>query len=108
MFVVMNRIPVNPDFGQAFIERFQDRASLVDRMPGFVSFRLMKPVAPDDPFVVMTVWEDEASFVAWTESDEFRQGHAKTGKLPPEAFLAHPKLEKFEMISEAMAGEILS
>ncbi len=107
MFVVMNRISVNPDFNDAFIERFGDRASLVDKMPGFVSFQLMQPVSPDDPFIVMTVWADKAAFDAWTESDAFKQGHAQAGQLPPEAFRGRPVLESFEMITNARAGEIL-
>jgi heme-degrading monooxygenase HmoA len=107
MFVVMNRISVNPDYNDAFVERFSDRASLVDRMPGFVSFQLMQPIAPDDPFIVMTVWQDEAAFDAWTESDEFKQGHARAGQLPPEAFRGRPVLESYQVISDAQAGEIL-
>jgi heme-degrading monooxygenase HmoA len=108
MFVVMNRIPVNPEYNEAFIERFQDRAVLVDRMPGFVSFQLLQPAGPDQPFVVMTVWESQEHFEAWTRSDEFKQGHAQSGQLPQEAFLTHPKLETFDVVINARHGEILA
>jgi len=106
MIAVMNRIPVNPDYSDAFEERFSDRAALVDGMDGFVSFRLLKPRQPEDPYIVMTIWESHAHFVAWTESDEFKEGHARAGRLPHEAFLGHPKIEIMEIIQEAKKGEI--
>ena len=107
MFVVMNRIPVNPEYNDAFIERFQDRAALVDNMPGFVSFNLLSPVTEGAPFVVETWWESKEHFERWTESDEFKQGHAQAGRLPREAYLGHPKLETFEVVTAAARGEIL-
>ncbi|MEM7031106.1 MAG: antibiotic biosynthesis monooxygenase [Chloroflexota bacterium] len=107
MFVVMNRIPVNPEYAEAFVARFKDRASLVDNMPGFVDFRLLHPANEDDPFVVETTWESKADFKNWTQSEEFKKGHAQAGRLPNEAFLGHPKLETFEVIQAAKRGEIL-
>jgi heme-degrading monooxygenase HmoA len=107
MIVVCNRIPVNPQHAAAFEDRFADRASLVDGMPGFVSFQLLRPQNDGDPYVVMTFWETEAAFRAWTESDEFKEGHARSGSLPPETFLGHPKIEMYEVIqSTASIGRL--
>lgn len=107
MVVVMNRIPVVPEYAEAFEERFKDRAALVDRMPGFVSFRLLRPVKDGAPFVVETLWESKEHFENWTQSEEFKQGHARTGRLPKEAFSGHPKLELFEVVQSAKRGEVL-
>jgi heme oxygenase (mycobilin-producing) len=98
MIAVCNRIPVNPEHAAAFEERFADRASLVDGMPGFISFQLLRPRAEDDPYIVMTFWESEQDYIAWTESDAFKEGHARSGTLPKEAFLGHPRLEIYEII----------
>lgn len=98
MIVVCNRIPVNPEHGDAFEQTFKDRASLVDQMDGFISFQLLRPGNPEDPYVVMTFWESRAHYEAWINSDEFKQGHARSGTLPKETFLGHPKLELFEVI----------
>ena len=62
MVIVMNRIAVEPDFADAFEDRFKDRAALVDRMPGFVSFRLLRPATEGAPFVVETHWECREDF----------------------------------------------
>lgn len=107
MIAVMNRIPVNPDHAEAFEARFSDRAALVDGMDGFVAFRLMRPSNPGDPYIVMTFWESQTHFDTWTQSAEFKEGHARAGQLPKEAFLGHPKVEVMEIIQEAVAGRIL-
>jgi heme-degrading monooxygenase HmoA len=98
MIVTCNRIPVNPDYHEAFEARFAGRANLVDGMPGFIAFNLLRPTKPGDPYVVMTFWESEAAFKNWTESEEFKEGHARSGALPREAFEGHPKIEVHEVI----------
>lgn len=57
---------------------------------------------------MMTIWETHDHFLAWTESDEFKEGHARAGRLPHEAFRGHPKIEIMDIIQEAQKGEILS
>ena len=98
MFVVMNRIPVNPDYADQFEERFTNRVREVDKMPGFVRNQVLRPAKPDDPYIILTVWQSEADFETWVNSDAFKKGHAKSGTLPPETFRGHGKLESFEII----------
>ena len=98
MFVVMNRIPVNPDYVGQFEERFANRAREVDKMPGFVRNQVLRPKNPDDPYIVLTVWQSQADFEAWVNSESFRKGHAKSGTLPRGAFKGQSKLESFEVI----------
>ena len=101
MFVVMNRISVNPDYTEQFEERFRNRAGEVDKMKGFVRNQVLRPDNLDDPYIVLTYWESKADFEAWVNSDAFRQGHARSGTLPPEAFRGHSKLESFEVILDS-------
>ena len=101
MFVTCNRIPVNPEHAAAFEERFGSRAGQVDQMPGFVSFHLLKPKNPTDPYVVMTFWESEAHFKAWTESPAFREGHGRSSTLPPDTFAGRPVLELYDVVEPA-------
>jgi heme-degrading monooxygenase HmoA len=96
MFIVMNRIAVNPAYAAAFEERFRNRAAEVDKMPGFIRNLVLRPVAPDDPYVVMTMWQSREAFEAWTQSDAFRKGHARSGTLPADAFRGPSRLETFE------------
>ena len=98
MITVANRIYVNPDHAEAFEERFKNRASLVDGMPGFVSYQLWRPQTDGAPYVVLTTWESQAAFEAWTQSDAFRHGHARSGTLPKDTFSRPSQMEMHEII----------
>lgn len=100
MIIVANRIYVHPDHTAAFEERFLNRASMVDQMPGFVAYQLLRPVQPEDPYIVMTTWESQAAFEAWTSSDAFKQGHARSGTLPEGTFTQPNKMEIHEIIQK--------
>ncbi len=102
MFVVMNRIPVNPEYAAQFEDRFRNRAGAVDQMPGFVRNQVLRPANPDDPYIVLTTWRSKADFDNWVNSEAFQQGHARSGTLPPEAFRGRPKLENFEVILDSV------
>jgi heme oxygenase (mycobilin-producing) len=100
MIVTSNRIFVNPDHAEAFEKVFRERAGLVDGMPGFISFQLLRPTQAGDPYIVMTIWESMEHFHAWTNSAEFKQGHGRSGTLPPETFAGPSKIELHEVIQQ--------
>jgi heme-degrading monooxygenase HmoA len=106
MITTANRIFVNPDYAAQFEENFRNRAGLVDRMPGFVSNQLLRPVNPGDPYIVLTVWESRAQFEAWVRSDAFREGHARSGSLPKETFSAPSKLELHEIVLDTSRPDL--
>jgi len=106
MITVANRLFVDPAFASQFESRFRDRAGLVDHMPGFISNQVLRPVNPGDPYVVLTWWESREDFKAWTTSDEFRQGHARSGTLPAEAFTAPNKLEIHEVFQDSSRPDL--
>ncbi|MBZ9753051.1 antibiotic biosynthesis monooxygenase [Deinococcus sp. HMF7620] len=97
MLTVMNRIRVHPDYADAFEERFRTRAGLVDTMPGFIRNEVLRPAQPGKPYIVLTYWESREAFEAWTTSDAFKQGHARSGSLPKEAFDGPSELEIHEV-----------
>lgn len=101
MFVVSNRIMVNPGFEDAFAERFRQRAGQVEKQPGFVSLQVLKPAREGAPWVVMTHWQDKAAFEAWVESEDFKLAHREQS-LPKETFGSGGGLEMHEV--EIQAG----
>jgi phosphonatase-like hydrolase len=64
--------------GAELEKRFAARAGEVDGMPGFEEFMLLRPVAGDSRYFVVTRWETEEAFQAWRTSREFQQQHANT------------------------------
>lgn len=101
MITVSNRIPVHPDHAAAFEARFQERSGLVDTMPGFVAYRLLRPAKPDQPYIVLTFWESEDHFRAWTSSEEFREQHRSERTLSAEAFTGPVQLEIHQVVQES-------
>jgi len=91
MIVVTNRIQVAEGQEEAFEQRFRGRAGLVEGMPGFIRLQILRPLK-SDYYLVVTWWESEAAFLAWTESPQFREAHRNR---PPKEMLAGPNV--FEM-----------
>lgn len=91
MIVVSNRIPVAKGHEREFEARFEGRAGLVEKMPGFIRLEVLKPIK-SEYYVVLTYWESPEAFQAWTESKEFAEAH----KMRPRAeIFAGPNV--FEM-----------
>ncbi len=63
--VKINAITVPPQAGPELEKRFAARAHTVDGADGFLGFQLLRPVAGDDRYFVVTHWRDEESFAAW-------------------------------------------
>ena len=92
-FVAINTIACEPSYIARFEELFQTRARAIDRLPGFIRMQVLRPSADGEPYLVVSEWANEASFQAWTASDEFRQGHRRAfedvaearrrGEVPP-------------------------
>jgi heme-degrading monooxygenase HmoA len=106
MITVANRIFVNPDYAEAFEERFRNRARKVDTMPGFLFNQVLRPSMAGQPYVVLTFWETYEAFEAWTKSDAFREGHAKSGTLPKEAFSGGNVLEIHQVIQDSRTPDL--
>ncbi|MFA0752579.1 MAG: hypothetical protein IMHGJWDQ_000333 [Candidatus Fervidibacter sp.] len=79
MVVAMFYVEVAEEHQEQFIEGFRHRAKLVDTMPGFRGFELLRHRDQPNKFLVVTRWERYEDFVAWTESEQFRQAHERGG-----------------------------
>jgi heme-degrading monooxygenase HmoA len=78
----------------------------LDKVPGFVEFHLLKgPEAADHTlYASHTVWENRATFEAWTKSEAFRAAHHKAGDNKP-VYLGHPEFEGFEVCQTVGRGK---
>lgn len=100
MITVANRIFVNPTHAELFETNFHSRARLVDKMKGFISNQLLRPVRVDDPYIVLTRWESKADFEAWMQSEAFTKGHARMNTYPSDMFTRPSQYELHEVISD--------
>ncbi len=99
MFVAMNRFRVVPGSEEAFEEVWRSRKSRLDELDGFVDFHLLRGPSREDHtlYASHTIWQDEAAFVAWTRSEQFRASHRGAGANKP-LYLGHPEFEGFTSV----------
>lgn len=73
-FIACNNIPVSDEGRPVFEYGFTNRAHLIEKEPGFIALRVLRPLS-SDTYVVMTVWDDEKSYRAWKKSKSFNEAH---------------------------------
>lgn len=81
-FFVFNNIPVTEEGRPIFEHRFKNRAGAIENEPGYVAFRVLRPL-DSDTYVVLTEWESPVYFEKWKESQAFSKAHSKPEGAPP-------------------------
>lgn len=99
MYVAMNRFRVVKDQTGAFEEVWRSRRTRLDEMPGFIAFHLLRgPEAEDHVlYASHSLWADEAHFLAWTRSEQFRESHRNAGQNRA-LYLGSPDFEGFTTV----------
>jgi heme-degrading monooxygenase HmoA len=69
MIAVVNSLPVKERAAGRIVERFAESRGHVQRFPGFVSMEVMRS-EEDGEVLVVTRWQNRASFDAWVRSEE--------------------------------------
>jgi heme-degrading monooxygenase HmoA len=92
-FVAINYIDCQEDYIQRFEELFATRAGAIDTMPGFNHMHVLKPKESGGSYLVVSYWDSEEHFKAWTTSPAFLEGHKRAfadmakareeGRTPP-------------------------
>ena len=106
MITVANRLYVKPEYADQFETVFRERAGLVDKMPGFISNLVLRPVNEGQPYVVLTTWNSRQDLMNWIRSEAFTEGHAKSGTLPKDAYFQQNELELNEVIQDSSRPEL--
>ena len=79
--VKINAIEVPEGSGHELEARFAARRHAVDGEPGFEGFQLLRPVAGEKRYFVVTTWATEEDFAAWRDGNA-RQAHAGQDRKP--------------------------
>jgi heme-degrading monooxygenase HmoA len=74
MIVVMVRIPASGEGADGMVERFRNRAGLVDKEPGFLGFELLKG---EDELISVTRWATRADLDRWMSSGANAEAHRR-------------------------------
>ena len=73
--VKINAISVPEGAGPELEKRFAARKQAIDSQPGFEGFQLLRPVAGEDRYFVVTRWADEESYNAWRDAEKASGTH---------------------------------
>ncbi len=76
-FVAINFLSCQPEYVERFETLFKSRAHAIDRLPGFIRMHVLKPQREGEAYLVVSHWNDQASFDAWRKSPEFLEGHKR-------------------------------
>lgn len=76
-YFVFNNIPVTDEGSPIFEHRFLQRSGSINSQPGFVAFRLLRPLG-SNTYIVLTQWKDEADYHRWETSQSFQEIHTTT------------------------------
>jgi heme-degrading monooxygenase HmoA len=76
VYVVVNRIRVEPTRADEFAETFAESMSHLEGVPGLERSTLLAPSTPDGAFLAMMQFDTRESFVAWKHSESFALAHA--------------------------------
>ena len=76
-FVAVNFISCKPHYRERFEELFGSRAHAIDRLPGFRNMNVLRPKKEEDNYLIVSYWDNEENFKAWTGSPEFIEGHKR-------------------------------
>lgn len=76
-FVAVNYIRCRPEYRPRFEELFSTRAKAIDTLPGFLNMHVLKPRKDDEEYLIVSYWESEEAFSAWTKSEAFLEGHKR-------------------------------
>lgn len=97
MLIVINQLSVKPEFLDEVESAFLENVVGIEKQPGFVSFRFLRPLEPaTTPCQVVVEWADAAAFDAWKQSAHFRQSHAHMGRFR-DAFYGPPKMGQYSL-----------
>lgn len=82
MYIAMNHFRVHAERSEDFERAWRERETYLDGAAGFKQLLLLKGSLDDgiQHYASHSVWQDEASFRAWVNSDAFRKAHSQ-GKL---------------------------
>lgn len=99
MYIAMNRFRIALGREDDFINIWKNRDTHLEQVPGFKQFNLLQGPSNEQftLFSSHSVWESEAAFRDWTQSEAFRKAHAQAGDSKG-IYLGPPQFEGFEAV----------
>lgn len=98
-YITLDNIPVTEDSVKTFEAQFKDNNLPAFSMPGFVAYRLLKPLK-GNMYTILYAWESEMYYKYWKESEEYKRFLAQTETRLPAYFADRPFTQTFTIVEE--------
>lgn len=98
-YITLDNIPVTDDSIKSFEMQFKDDFIPAFSMPGFVGYRLLKPLR-GNMYTLLYAWESERYYKYWKESDEYKIFLQKSETRLPAYFANRPFTQTYTLIDE--------
>jgi len=105
MFVAINYITCEDSYRDRFESLLKSRAGEIDKMDGFQRMQVLRPSDTEKSYLIMSEWDTEQNFKAWTKSEAFEAGHRRAFKDLEEA---KKRGEKPPMTSSFQTYEVIA
>ncbi len=103
MYIVINRIDVGPERAETFEQHFsRSMDGTLSAVPGLIRSTLLRPTAPDAPYLAQITFDSKESFLGWLQSDAFKAAHGHGPGGDGEG--GGPNVESYEVVNEVVAG----
>lgn len=80
-YFVLNNIPVTDEGRPVFEKRFLNRGQLMEKEPGFIAYRFLRPLN-SETYIVLTQWTGPNSYETWKNSLSFQDAHSPSEEIP--------------------------
>jgi len=99
VYISMNRFQIHSGREKAFEKVWSERDSYLDEVAGFREFYLLRGETTDGitPYVSHTLWDSQAAFQDWTDSESFRKAHSQA-RTPEGTVAGPPVFEGYEIV----------
>lgn len=75
MFIARSKFTVSNGMEREVRDSFINRPHLVDDATGYIRMEVMNPVDKPEEFVLVTYWQDEASWKLWYRGHTYKAAH---------------------------------
>lgn len=97
-FVAVSEISIEENASSTLTEAFRNRLGEVDDWPGFRHLEVWQDRRDAGRFLMVSWWDDEASFRSYMRSDSHRRSHAR---IPTEPSRPKPAgFDRFRLVAD--------
>ena len=99
MFIAMNRFKINIGKESEFEMIWKNRETLLDQVPGFISFNLLRGETQEKHtlFASHSMWQSQEDLIKLTKEEYLRDSHKNAGSHT-DLYIGHTNIEGFQVV----------